>query len=469
MPWSTLPLVIWWPTLLSVVALLGAPGSLAAGTLPARLQIEAGRETVVLTLSCPTPAPALAVTIDEAPVSPLGREELGQTAPAVALIIERSAAMGAAGTPHSTRLEDAILLASMLRELAPPGSSFAVVTLDSAARVALPPTADGEASVASLAALEPGPAPRPTLPVFGEALALAQAQLATAPAGPRAVVAFLAGGFPAAAPDEAVSVELPLLLVDHGPGGPAPGGLAPFAAGLDAGYAPYASADIADLPAMGRAVQQQLKALVVPGTQLRLTLPAVAGGPHLLRVEGCGAPLVAAFDGPQALPALPIASATLVGLALGLAAGRLLRQRGRQERVEQAAPDDEARLLAALAITTARRTGGPLGPAGLRAIVWDGQSRRSIALAGRHWTVGSDPACVLVVAGEGVEPLHARLSLAGEGVTITAIEGSTVLGLHGRPLIPGAQAPLAEGELVVVGKAVRLMLERALVCLDDEP
>ncbi len=156
-----------------------------------------------------------------------------------------------------------------------------------------------------------------------------------------------------------------------------------------------------------------------------------------------------------------VLAALVVGCALGVwwHARRVARADGASTLTAT-----EARRRAAAAITTARRATGGAGATGLRAVVWDGRRRRLIPLAGRHWTIGSDLGCTIVVHGEGVAPLHARLSVAGDGLTVTDLESTsgTLIGPLGRPLTPGVPVPVAEGEVVQLGLTVKLMLERAV-------
>lgn len=456
-------------------ALLGAPLAVApAAPLPQPLQVEAAREALLVTLSCPALArpPALAVAVDGAPVAPLGVEALGQAPPAVALVIDLSAPMAAPGTPHTSALSDAVHLARLLLELAPPGSAVALATAGAEAELVLPLTTDRATVDAALAGLAPAPpAPAGAPGALAAAVELATAQLGAAGPAPLALVVL---GAEDSAPAPYSGPPYPAaraLVVGHGAAAQGVD-LERFAGQLGAAYAPYGGADIAALPAMHRALEAHLRALLTPGERLRLRLPAVGPGPHLLAVEGCGAPLAAAFAGPAPAAHLVALGLVVAALGAGLAAGRLgAAGRGPRPRAAAAPADTQARLLAAAAITTARRSAGALGPAGLRAIVWDGRRRWALALEGRHWTVGSDPGCTIVVAGDGVAPLHARLSVAGEGLTITDLEsgGGTRIGALGGALEPGAPTPLPEGELVLVGRAVRLMVERAVPLLDEVP
>ena len=454
------------PLVWFAAALLCAVASPARAAGPAVAVVEARAGGVAVTLACPDAAPRLAVAVDHTPAEALARERLGPAPPALALVVDRSAAMGAPGTPESSRMADALQLARLLLALAPAESPATVVVADGAARVALPLTVDRAAALAALAALDltPGATGSPPL-ALGAALELAAGQLRSAPPGPRAVLILAAEGQSVGQQVAQVAPEARTLVVGLGAGAGdgAASPLAGAAAGLGASYMPYHADAIEALPALHRAAAGRLRVLIQPGERLRLTLSPVGPGAHLLTMEGCGAPLAVAFEGPtRPLPGLA-AMGGLVAASLGAA---LLRARARRLAATRAAPAPvgaEARRLAPDATPTARRAGGPVGPAGLRAVLWDGERRRVVALEGRHWTVGSDPGCAIVAAGEGVVPLHARLSAAGDGLTITGLAsaGDTRLGALGRLLAPGAPAPLAEGELVLLGQSTRLMVERA--------
>lgn len=457
---------------------LAAPAAHAAQPPGASaLTVAADRQGVQVALVCPEPGLRQALAVDGTLVTPLERAALGAAHPALALVVDTSAPMGAAGTPHSTRLRDAAQLAGLLLALAPPETPVALVALGGPPHVALPLTTDRAAALEALAALSAGPAGPGQAAPLAEALALAAAQLEAAPAGPRAVAAFVAEGRAVASPAGPAAVAARALVVGHGPATPpaegaGPTPLARAAATLGASYALHAGDEAADLPALHRSAEGRFRALLAPGERLGITLPAVGPGPHLLTVEGCGAPLAAAFGGPAEPPIAVGAGVALAGAALGGALGTWWqRRRLPGPRVAPLAASTTARLLAAAAITTARRASGPVGPAGLRAVLLDGRERRSVALEGRHWTIGSDPGCAIVVAGAGVAPLHARLSLAGDGLTITDLEsaGGTRLGALGPRLAPGEAAALAEGELVLLGESCRLMVERACAGPEGAP
>lgn len=64
--------------------------------------------------------------------------------------------------------------------------------------------------------------------------------------------------------------------------------------------------------------------------------------------------------------------------------------------------------------------------------------------------IGSDPACGLVLSGEGVCPKHARLTPGESGWTLTPADHAATVLLQGKPLT--APAPLADGMTFTVGR-----------------
>lgn len=192
-----------------------------------------------------------------------------------------------------------------------------------------------------------------------------------------------------------------------------------------------------------------LPAIVVAAARARSVVPSA------LIVEGL----------PDQLRLSALAGSAVLALALGawLGARGWFGRRSQQGATPPATT--EARLRAAAALTTARRVWAPATSGGLRAVLWDVRGRRTVALEGRHWMIGSDPSCALCAEGEGIALLHARLSATGDGLMITDLAGAggTRLGLAERTLAPGTPTPLAEGELVVLGRSLRLMVERVSV------
>ncbi len=458
---------------LALVLLSTLPAVAAAQVdTPAALTVEPSPTELLVALTCPEQAPALTVTLDHAPVQLLDAEAPAVAPPALVLVLDLSAPMGAAGTPHGTRLRDALGRAEALLALAPPGTTVALVSFDQTARLGLPLTADLAAARAALDKLAPVPPAsggEPPPYALAEAVTLGLAQLRAAPPGPRALVAF-AAGTPALVPLAAPPVApVGLLLVGQGADlptaeAPEPGPLAHVAERLGADYVAYHSAEITALPTLNRALEAHFTRLLAPWTRLHLRLPSanLAPGAHLLAVEGCGAPLVTAFAQPRGLSAGALglgAALTLVAGAAGV--GVTARRSRRSVPVATVAPTDTptARLRAAAAITTARRAATPPVGLRLRAVVWEGKRRKQLALEGRHWTIGRDPGCAICVEGEGIAPLHARVSLAGGKLELAYLGGAGSPGASG-----GSPAPLELGEVALLSPTLRLMFE-----LEDAP
>lgn len=480
---------------IALVLLCALPAAaLATGESPAALTIESGADTTMVTLTCADPTPSLALAIDEAPATPLAHEALGAAPSSVALVIDTSAAMAASGTPYSTRLRDAVTQADLLLALAPPGTAMALITFDRSAQVSVPMSEGRSAIRAALADLRAAPtAPSPAAPTTPSpaapttppdglpgAIRLGLEQLRGAAPGPHALVAFVAEAPELGPMDAAVTPGVAMLVVGHGGGsppgvghggGPPPGAEAGpeptrFAEQPGAAYVPYYSADIAELPALNTALERRFARLLAPGVRLRLRLPTagLAPGAHLLSVKGCDEPKAAAFVIAQGLSPSTLGVGVALALAAAAAGAAVSARRYRKRAPQRAAPPSDtatARLRAAATITTARRSAISVVVPRLRAVIWEGRRRRQLPLEGRQWTIGSDPACALCVEGEGVAPLHARVSLAGGRLEITALDGGgrTSVGRAGRPLAPGAPAPLEPGELVTLGQSSRLMIE----------
>ena len=464
------PLVWLALVLLSTLPVVAA----AQGSSFAALAVAPTSAELHVTLTCPEQAPAPVVTLDHAPARLLDPVTPTAAPPTLALVLEVSAPMGQPGTPHSTRLRDAVGRAEALLALAPLSTTVTLVTFDQAARVSQPLTTDlatVRAALATLVMTPTAPLAEPAPTALAAAIDLGFAQLHTAAAGPRALVVFTAGMpdlAPIAAPAENA---VGMLIVGQGADQPsgatsAPGPLARAAEGLGAAYVAYHSVTIAALPTLNRTLDEHFTRLLTPGTRLylRLATEGLAPGAHLVAVTGCGAPLVTAFTQPQGLSFGSLGlNVALVLVAGGVGAGVMARRSRRNALATQPLPLDTptARLLAAAAITTARRATTPSVGPHLRAVVWDGRRRRVFPLAGRHWTVGRDPECTLCVEGEGIAPLHARISLAGGKLELADLggTGNTRRGEHGQPLALGVPEPLAVGEVVLLGPTLRLTLE----------
>jgi two-component system, NtrC family, response regulator HydG len=92
--------------------------------------------------------------------------------------------------------------------------------------------------------------------------------------------------------------------------------------------------------------------------------------------------------------------------------------------------------------------------------LWDGAERRVVRLTGRQCSVGRDAGCDVVVANEWVSGLHARLTRSDAGVEITDLGSTngTWLGEGERYLTAHTPVPLAWGQVVLIGREVRLAL-----------
>lgn len=110
-------------------------------------------------------------------------------------------------------------------------------------------------------------------------------------------------------------------------------------------------------------------------------------------------------------------------------------------------------------ITTARREAPASSRAQWRAIVWDGQRRHRIALHGRQWSIGAAPGCNLCFPEAGLAALHARISLVGDAIEVTALEPGVFHTGLGSPLSLDRATPLGEGEALLVGTTLRVTLE----------
>lgn len=454
---------------LALVALLLlsiVPAPARAQEAPPALHVAEVTPTGLLVeLACPGEAPpVLTATIDGA-VHPVGAPTRSAAPLALVVVIETTPVMEGSGTPHSTRLHDALTRARALLDRLPPGSLAAVVTFDATARVVLPLTSDGLAVRRALGTLVGAPGvlgDQP--PALGQALRLAAAALAEAPEGPRALALFAASAADAAGPPLPNRPATARAVVDLGATGEeAQGPLAPLAASIGALYVPYAAADSASLPVRSMAVDQRLAEWLGAATplQVRIALERVAPGRHELTLAGCGAPATVAFDVPA--PDQPFRLWWLGLGALPLVAGAVVvawRRRSPSGAPERPG-DSTKRYRAPGAVTTERRVAGSL-PA-LEVVVWDGRERRVWPVRSRQITVGRDPGCDVCIPSSWVSGLHARLSLIGDRMEITDMESTngTLVGEPGRRLTPGVPEPLEAGEIVRVGPQVRFCVQAA--------
>ncbi|MGQ9925497.1 MAG: FHA domain-containing protein [Chloroflexaceae bacterium] len=452
---------------LALVALLLlnlVPAAAFAQEAPPALRVaEVAPTSILAELACPGEiTPALTATIDGVtyPVSAPARSAVPL---ALVVVIETTSVMDETGTPHSTRLRDALTRASALLDRLPPGSLASLVAFDATAQVVLPLTVDGVTARRALGALVAAPRPLGEQPpALGQALRLAAEALAEAPTGPRALALFAASDPDAAAPPPLAG--LAAAVVDLGAtGGETRGPLASLAADLGALYLAYATADSAALPARSMAVDQRLADWLeaTAPLQVRVDVERLAPGKHELTLTGCGAPAMATFDLPAVDQPFPVWWVGLGSLPLVVGAMAVIRRRRSHSGAPERLEDSTRRYRAPGAVTTARRVTGTL-PA-LEVVVWDGRERRVWPVRSRQITLGRDPGCDVCIASGWVSGLHARLALIGDRLEITDMESTngTLVGEPGRRLTPGAPEPLEPGEIVRVGPQVRFCVQVA--------
>ncbi len=451
--------------LLSIV-----PAAAFAQEAPPTLRIVEVAPTMLLAeLSCPDAfTSTLAVTIDGAPY-PVSAPARPAAPLALVIVVETTPLMDETGTPHATRLHDALTRAQVLLDRLPPGSLVGLVTFDAAARLVLPLSADGVAVRRALGALVAAPRPmHEQPPALGDALRLAAEALANAPAGPRALALFAASAPDVVAPPLPADLAAARAVVDLGAGAGARGSLASLATALDALYLTYAAGDSAALPAQNMAVDQRLADWLGRAAPLRvqIALEGLAPGAHELALTGCGAPAVATFDLPAPDQPAPLWWFGVGAVPVIAGAVALVRRRHARPAAAERPTSGTRRYRAPGAVTTARRATGTL-PA-LEVVVWDGRERRVWPVRSRQITVGRDPGCDVCIASSWISGLHARLTLIGDQVEITDLESTngTLVGDPGRPLTPGVPEPLEPGEIVRVGPQVRFCVQIAAPATD---
>jgi hypothetical protein len=155
--------------------------------------------------------------------------------------------------------------------------------------------------------------------------------------------------------------------------------------------------------------------------------------------------LIEVFQATWRLPAL----AGAAGVSLGILAGRREARDDRRETGDGVdAPTERG---AARAPLPARR---------YRLVAWDGERRIDHELSERHCVLGHDPGCDLRLYNAWAAPLHARITQAGDIVTITDLDSGsgTFLGLGG-PRLPAHQpTEFREGDEIWIGPEVRVAL-----------
>lgn len=471
---SDLRLALWLCLCLSLFA--HAPLA-AQGSAPPTPTVELTPEGLVVATACAgaSATTPLYVALDDG--APLPVFPAARTPARVAIVVETTPLMDAAGTPHSTRLADARTLATALLDRLPSASQVSLVTFDARTRVALPLTADAVATRLALAAITaPDGAPRAlgAPGALADAVSQAEGQLRGAGGDSGAIFIFAADTPeppPIAAEVEGIHDPAVRLSIVGLSGDPPSSALATIAASLGAAYFPYSAQASATLPALIASYGEHIGAVLGLDT-LRLRVPArgLAPGLHRISVSGCGAALAASFDVPRAAPAIALLGLPILALAVG-GAGYGIWRRRRPAPTAAPAP----KLLGAprrrgAALTTARRAAGPRTASRLSVVLWDGRERRVYPLTQRHCTLGRDPGCDISIASEWVSGLHARISLVGERVEITDLESTngTMIGDQGRSLVAGVPELLPVGELVLIGPEIRLSVQLAGAPSDEE-
>lgn len=451
-----------------LVCILAPVAAHAQDQAPALRVVEVTREALVVELVCPENAAlALAATIDGAPRDLIVQPAAAEPA-ALALVIETTPAMGEAGTPHSSRLRDAVTRATALLDRAPPGSQVGLVAFDRTARVVQPLSTDSLAARRALGTLLTAPyAPDGSSPGYAldQGLRRGTELLAAAPPGPRVLVVFAAG--PAGELDPAtlrapIDAGLSLAIVELGGPAGAENALARAASELGAVYLSYRADESAALPTQAASVDQGLGALLAAPLRLQVAREALAPGAHQLTITGCGAPLTTSFETAVARHSVGGWPASL-GVAVLVAGGALLAWRRRATRAATSSSGaSTARYRAPGAVTTARGPRQGAVPA-LELVVWDGRERRVQPLRDRQISLGRDPGCDICIASEWVSALHARISVVDQGIEITDLGSTngTTVGEPGRILTPDLPEPLEPGEIVRIGPEVRLSVQVA--------
>jgi hypothetical protein len=314
------------------------------------------------------------------------------------------------------------------------------------------------------------PADPPANLALGEAISLALVQLGAAPEGPRALVIFAADGPAAGAdlprPDETIATTIIGLSAE------AEEGLKAAADAIGAGYLPYHSQNLADLPALLDALGSRYAAITAPERLLRLTAAIpLDPGRHQVAVTGCGGATdvwLHAEESPIKLAAwMPPTLAGVGGLALGLLAGRMSTASGRHAARGRTPatrrPPPSSGPGADGPTERGRRLPNAQLQPGYRLVVWAGDRRLTHELRERQCVIGRDSGCDLQINGPSVSALHARLTLAGGRVTLADLDSDSGTSLGpGGPRLPAHQpTEIQEGDEIWLGPEVRIALRRA--------
>jgi hypothetical protein len=458
------------------LALIPAPTWAQAGAQA--LETTLTGEGLQVSLDCPAPVPpTLTVSVDGASPVDVTPVPTAPTPVNLALVIDRSTSMQGAGTPHSTRLADAALLATALLEQMAAPSQASLVSFDSVARLEAPASPGSVAAHRALRALEGQPTgAERTATAAQQALLLAEESLGDESGRPRVIVIFtahaqelnLAESFAAPRPGTRLAVvELgDTQAPEAEPVAERPDNemVAPAAGALHISFHTRASAA---LPELFASFQRRSAALVGGSGHISALIPgqSLSPGRHVVRVTGCGPDQEADFEVAGAPAQPPLAAMAIATLAIAAFGGHRLWRRRQARRAEKSAHDTSAtaRYRSPLEVTTARRRAAEHARSHPYALVWDGGEQHTFQLTARQCTIGRDHGCTVRIESEWVSGLHARLSLLGEGLEIADLGSTngTFVGDAGGPLRPNAPVTLAFGEVVRIGPQVRLTVHLA--------
>ncbi len=460
-----------WLTL-AILLLATAPPAHAEGSPSPRIVVArtdaAGlAELIVACPQSPAPAPALALTIDGGSPTPPGAVVPLSVPPSLAIVVERGAGMATSGTPESTSANDALGQAELLLARMPLDAQAAVVAYAARAELLAPLGGDLAGARAALAAGQAdSPATPPTGAALAEAVGLALAQLQAAPVGPRALVILAADGpgIGAALPRPA-DPAIAITVVGLSAAGEAE--LQATAAALGGVYLPYHSQDLAKLPGLIAALGARYAAITAPERLLRVTsTTAIGPGRHQIALVGCGGTADAWLraEAPVLAWQTPALAAS-GGIALGLLAGRLAG--GGRLTVGRRAPSPQIPAPSPQPGTDGPTERGARLPdaqhqPSYRLVVWAGERRLTHELRERQCVIGRDPGCDLQIDGPCIAALHARLTLAGDCVTLADLDSGSGTSLGpGGPRLPAHQpTEIQDGDEIWLGPEVRIALRR---------
>lgn len=254
----------------------------------------------------PVETPHKAITTVEQPV-------------AVALILDTSAAMGDASTPHATRIQDALRLSHALLDRLPPGSLIGLITFADKANLVLPLSTDGGRVRNVLDTVAPM-ALSATATALTQALSIALDQFSAYPDHVGLLVMYTAGlaeGSPDVQPllqkieaaDQAprVFTIIELAAAPEPAGSPA-APLAVAASALGGEHLHFAAGSLAELADRQTAVLRRYDGILARRRfyRLEIELPALTPGEHRLDLSIKGQASTASFQVGPARPRLTV-------------------------------------------------------------------------------------------------------------------------------------------------------------------